>query len=304
MTAGAGSGHEPPRRLAVATRCALCEGPGRPLFAAHGCEVLGCESCGHRFATPVPDHVKQVYGDDYFFGGGAGYADYPSEADILRERGASYARLLRRHLRPGSLLDVGAAAGFVLEGFLSEGWSGRGLEPNPRMCALANARLGPLLDPGTLESHETADRFDLVSMIQVVAHFPDPRLALARAAELTRPGGFWLIETWDRESWTARAFGQAWHEYSPPSVLQWFSSDGLRRLAAALGFKEVARGRPRRWIELTHARSLLEHKLSGGILRHAAWPLKLVPRSLRVPYPGDDLFWALFRDERRPGSSA
>ena len=281
-------------------RCGLCGGRGVPLFEAHGCAILGCTECRHRFAFPseASDHVARVYGDDYFFGGGAGYADYLREAGLLRERGAAYARLLRQRLGFGSVLDVGAAAGFVLEGFLSEGWTGRGVEPNARMCTIANERLGPLVDAGTLETHETVDRFDLVSMIQVVAHFPDPRQALSRAARLTRPGGYWLIETWDRDSWTARAFGRHWHEYSPPSVLQWFSRGSLRRLAESLGFREVANGRPRRWIELAHARSLLEHKLGGGALRHALLPLRLVPAWLRVPYPGDDLFWALFHDKR------
>jgi SAM-dependent methyltransferase len=282
------------------TTCAICAGVGRPLFTACGYEVLGCENCGHRYSTPEDraDHVTRVYGDDYFFGGGAGYADYLREADILRERGASYARLLRRHVGTGLLLDVGAAAGFVLEGFLSEGWKGRGVEPNARMCALANERLGNLVEAGTLESFDSAERFDLVSMIQVVAHFNDPRRALARAAELTRPGGVWLIETWDRTSWTARAFGRHWHEYSPPSVLHWFSHDGLRRLAESLGFVQIASGRPRRWIDLGHARSLLEYKLGGGALRHLLRPLRALPRSLRLPYPGADLFWAAFRDTR------
>ena len=284
----------------IAESCVVCGGRSRRLFAAHGYVILGCEGCGHRHTTPVhdSDHVARVYGDDYFFAGGAGYADYLREADLLKARGAGYARNLRRHVGVGSILDVGAAAGFVLEGFFSEGWKGRGVEPNARMCALANERLGPVAEVGTLESLETTERFDLVSMIQVVAHFPDPRRALAKAAQLTRPGGFWLIETWDRDSWTARAFGRHWHEYSPPSVLQWFSRSGLRALAKSLGFEEVAWGRPRRWIELGHARSLLEHKLGGGALRHVLLPLRLVPISSRVPYPGDDLFWALFRDSR------
>jgi SAM-dependent methyltransferase len=286
------------------TACAICAGVGRRLFAACGYEVLRCESCGHRYSTPenAADHVTRVYSDDYFFGGGAGYADYLREADILRERGRSYARLLAPHVAPGRMLDVGAAAGFLLEGFLSEGWKGRGVEPNPRMCALANERLGNLVETGTLESVRPAERFDLVSMIQVVAHFSDPRQALARAAELTRPGGIWLIETWDRTSWTASAFGRHWHEYSPPSVLHWFSRDGLRRLAESLGFVQIAWGRPRRWIELDHARSLLEYKLGGGAMKHLLWPLRLLPRSLRLPYPGDDLFWAAFRDTRRARS--
>lgn len=242
--------------------------------------------------------MARVYGDDYFFGGGAGYADYLSEAALQRERGVGYARLLRRYGSAATVLDVGAAAGFVLEGFLSEGWKGRGIEPNSRMCTAANERLGPLVDVGVLESYESLRKYDLVAMIQVVAHFPDPRRALVRAANLTRPGGFWLIEIWDRDSWTARAFGKWWHEYSPPSVLHWFSRSGLQQLAGSLGFTEVAWGHPRRWINLGHARSLLEHKLSSRVLRHVLKPLRLLPTSLRLPYPGDDLFWALFHDER------
>lgn len=285
--------------------CVVCGCVGHRLFTSHGYAILGCGGCGHRFTTAGQslDHVSRVYDDSYFFGGGAGYGDYTSEAALLRERGAGYARLLSRYGCVGSVLDVGAAAGFVLEGFLSAGWLGRGVEPNARMCAAANDRLGPLLDVGTLESYERREDFDLVSMVQVVAHFPDPRRALARAAELTRPGGFWLIETWDRESWTARAFGRHWHEYSPPSVLHWFSRGGLRRLAASFGFAEVAWGRPRRWINLGHARSLLEHKLAEGTLRHLIVPLRLVPGSLRLPYPGDDLFWVLLRDERAKQAS-
>jgi SAM-dependent methyltransferase len=282
------------------TACAICAGVGRRLFTASGYDVLGCESCGHQYSIPKDgaDHVTRVYGDEYFFGGGAGYADYLREADLLRERGASYARLLRRHVETGLLLDVGAAAGFVLEGFLSEGWKGRAVEPNPRMCALANERLGHVVDVGTLELYESAARFDLVSMIQVLAHFQDPRRALARAAELTRAGGVWLIETWDRTSWTARAFGRHWHAYSPPSVLHWFSRDGLRRLAESLGFVQVAWGRPRRWIELGHARAVLEHHYGRGAMKHLLRPLRLMPQSLRLRYPGDDLFWAVFRDAR------
>lgn len=281
-------------------RCVICGGAGSRLFTVNGYDILGCAECGHRFAQVghTTDHVARVYGDDYFSSRGDGYADYLSEGPLLRERGARYARLLRRYLPPATVLDVGAAAGFVLEGFLSEGWKGRGVEPNARMSAAANERLGPLLDLGTLEAYEGPGGYDLVAMIQVIAHFPDPRRALARAADLTRPGGFWLIETWDRKSMTARAFGKSWHEYSPPSVLHWFSRLGLEQLAGSLGFAPVAWGRLRKWIKLGHARSLLEHKLNRSIFRYLLKPLRLMPTTLRLPYPGDDLFWALFHDQR------
>jgi hypothetical protein len=133
-------------------------------------------------------------------------------------------------------------------------------------------------------------------MIQVVAHFYNLREAFQVAAELTRPGGFWLIETWNKDSLMARAFGQNWHEYSPPSVLNWFSPEGLKCLVSQFGFTEAARGRPPKWLKSSHAKSLVSYKLQGSSLsRTANGLLKLVPDNLAIPYPAYDLFWVLFR---------
>jgi SAM-dependent methyltransferase len=239
--------------------------------------------------------VDRVYGDDYFSGGGAGYPDYLGEGPLLTAHGRRYAALLRRHTTPGTLLDVGAAAGFILRGFVEEGWRGRGLEPNPAMAAHARDVLG--LDVAT-EALETAggEPADCVAMIQVVAHFRDPAAALARAADLTRPGGYWLLETWNRESVTARVLGPRWHEYSPPSVLHWFSAEGLRDLAARCGMTEVARGRPRKRLRAGHAVSLLRYKLAASAPgRLVAAPLGAIPPGLTLPYILDDLFWMLLR---------
>lgn len=248
--------------------------------------------------------MARVYGDAYFRGGGAGYPDYLEEGPRLVEHGRRYARLLGRLTPPGTVLDIGAAAGFVLRGFVESAWSGRGVEPNAAMAAHAREQLGLDVETGTLESLATRDRFDVVSMIQVVAHLRDPRAALARAAEFTRPNGYWLIETWNRESLTARCLGRRWHEYSPPSVLHWFSPAGLRALGARCGMVEVARGRPVKSIRAGHAVSLLRYKLGGsGPGRWAARVLGLLPDGLTLPYPLDDLFWMILQRKGAPETS-
>lgn len=278
--------------------CPICHGPMRRLFTHQGHWILGCEACRHRAAelAPCAYHVERIYDDQYFQGGGAGYTDYLSEARILRAHGQKYGDLLARYMTPGTLLDVGAAAGFVLKGFLDQGWRGEGIEPNPRMAEYARTHLGLHVATGALEQFEGERQYDLVSMIQVVAHFVDPRRALQVAAEKTRAGGCWLIETWNRESWTARAFGKHWHEYSPPSVLHWFSPEGLGRLAGQLGFREIARGRPAKWIEGAHAKSLLRYRLEGSRLGQlVAGAVGLIPDRISIPYPAEDLFWALYR---------
>jgi 2-polyprenyl-3-methyl-5-hydroxy-6-metoxy-1,4-benzoquinol methylase len=278
-------------------RCPCCDGLAAALFSKRGHTICGCAACGHRFVAERAgdDHVQRVYGDEYFEGGGAGYSGYAAEAELLREAGRWYGRLLGRFIERRTLLDVGCAGGFRLQGLIDEGFQGHGLEPNASMVALARERLGLAVERGTLERHAADRRYGVVTMLQVVPHFFDLDLALAAAARLTEPGGFWLIETWNVESWTARCFGQRWHEYSPPSVRHWFSPESLRRLAGRFGFRETARGRPPKRIGGRHAKALLRHKLGASILgRGAARLVGLLPDRLSVPYPGDDVFWALF----------
>ena len=279
--------------------CPLCGGATRRQFEAHGYGVRACHACGHRCAELAPggDHVRNVYDDDYFFGGGAGYPDYLAEEDELRERGARYATLVEGFAPPGRVLDVGAAAGFTLLEFQERGWEAFGLEPNPRMAALGRERFGLPVSTATLASfRDEAGPYDLVVMLQVIAHLVDPRAEMRRVVELVRPGGLFLVETWDRKSWTARLFGRRWHEYSPPSVLHWFARQGLSELARGLGFQPIATGRPRRRVRGRHARSLVEHAFDGSFLAPVARrSLRLLPEAASIPYPGDDLFWVLYR---------
>jgi SAM-dependent methyltransferase len=284
-------------------QCPVCNGAMAPLFLKHDDWICGCKDCGHRSAKIEnrPEHVALVYGDEYFQGGGAGYSDYLAEQNILRNHGRRYGRLLRKYMAPGTVLDVGAAAGFILQGMIDEGWNGRGIEPNRQMSDHARARLSLRVETGSFESFQTEERFDLVTLIQVVAHFPDLREAFRKAAEIIRPGGFCLIETWNRGSWTARIFGRHWHEYSPPSVLHWFTPATLRALAEPFGFREVARGRPAKWLNGAHALSLLTYKLGGSFPgRLLAGAGKLVPRNIPLPYLADDLFWMLFQKACEP----
>ena len=280
--------------------CPLCRGSSVRRFPKHGIWIRDCRACGHRFAelTEPTNHIEKTYADEYFFGGGAGYSDYLAEAGLLKARGRSYARRVRGRVRTGSLLDVGAAAGFFLQGWVESGWRGVGVEPNARMAEYARTELGIPVEQGTLETLRLPEPVDLVCFSQVIAHFIDPLAALEQAARLTKPAGYWLIETWDRASLTARVAGASWHEYSPPSVLHWFTRAGLRRLAGRFGFHAIASGRTVKWLQVAHARSLLGHSSSGSpVGRLARMVLGLLPQERALPYPSEDLFWMLFRRE-------
>ncbi len=286
--------------------CPLCGSSDQDfLFAKGDWPIHRCTGCGHVFSPAVlPSHVESVYGSDYFTGGGAGYADYLSEGPIVRRRARRYARILSRYMHPGRVLDVGAAAGFFLQGLKDAGWNGCGIEPNPEMAQYGRTVLGLELEAGTLEALATDERFDLITMIQVVPHFVDPRAALDAAKAVTAEGGYWLIETWNCESLTARLFGRYWHEYSPPSVLHWFTPKRLTRLVESLGLQEVARGRLSKQLSGGHAKSLMQHVLGDTVLSRTLRPIaRLLPDDATLPYPAEDLFWALYRKPATGGET-
>lgn len=278
--------------------CPICDQPTQPIFEKHGYWIHECPACRHRCVnlTTTHTHVSQVYGDDYFTEGGAGYSDYLAEAELITAHGRRYGQILSRHMPPGRILDVGAAAGFILKGIGESGWSGVGLEPNATVAEFGRTRLGMQIEVGALEDFRGSEQFDLVSMIQVIPHFYNLRQALAAATKLTRPGGYWLIETWNKDSFMARIMGQNWHEYSPPSVLHFFSPQTLAALVKQFGFTEVAHGRPAKKINGGHAKSLLQYKLKSLPLgKPAARLLNLAPDNLAIPYPSYDLFWGLYK---------
>lgn len=259
-----------------------------------GYALYDCAQCGHRFAplSGGATHVSAVYGDHYFTEGGAGYSDYLGEETLRRAAGSWYGKLFSQFTKPGEVLDVGAAAGFILKGLVDTGWKGMGLEPNARMAAHARDQVGVDVRVGSLETLNVHRSFDAVTMIQVIGHFYDLRGALERAASVTRPGGYWLIESWDRGSLPARWLGKRWHEYSPPSVVQWFTRESLAGLVGQFGFREVALGLPPKQIRVSHALELIRYKVGLGGVK----ALKALDRlGWAVPYPPLDLFWGLYR---------
>lgn len=281
------------------TACLICTSEMKPVFEKNEVPVMDCPDCHYRAAgiSVCDSHTESLYGDDYFFEGGDGYTDYLDDGHVLEARGRWYGRLLRKHGVPsGRLLDVGAAAGFLASGFQTEGFEAEGLEPNHTMVQFGRQDLGLQMHHGTLENFDLAPTFEVISMVQVLAHLTDPAEAFRRAAQLTLPGGHWLIETWNYKSMSARFFGKSWHQYSPPRTLHWFTPSSLECLAAKFGMQKIASGRPDKSITAGHAKSLLKHATAdSSFLKIATSPAALIPDRVKIPYLADDVKWYLFQ---------
>lgn len=263
----------------------------------NGYTLFGSKACKEHLQTRIRaprKHVQDVYRDEYFTNGGAGYDGYSSDRDILEAYGRRYGRLLQRHLPPAAaVLDVGSAGGFVAEGIRSRGFTVDCVEPNTTMAQVARQYPGMRVHNVEIESFHPETTFDAACFIRVLEHLVNPHDELRRILSYMRPGGLILIETWDLRSLPAALLGSCWHQYSPPSVTHWFSAQVVRSMLRSEKCELLEMGRPLKLIRVGRAISLLTEKarIAAGALDMLTKPLERI----YLPYPPLDLRWFLFR---------
>lgn len=274
-------------------------GSGRILFYKDTFAIQECKKCGHRYTLPrdtIKGHIRSNYSTDYFFGGKTGYPNYLLEKELLIRHGIRYAKIINYSMSPGKLLDIGCAAGFHLKGFMEMGWQGMGIEPNDEMVNYGNQELSLNIRNSTLENFESDEKFNLIILIQVIGHIYDIDKSISKLEQLLEDDGLVLVESWDMDSIYARLMGKNWHEYSPPSVIHWFSKKTLINLFLKYGFVPVKAGRPIKKISLKHVLSLLSDKIASKsihkILKFFEYKL---PGKGNMIYPPIDLFWIIFK---------
>ena len=260
--------------------------------------IIECKKCGSRYTEiyEVENHVAEIYSDEYFFEGKDGYPNYLNEKDILYNYGNRYAKIIAQHSNPGKVLDTGCAAGFILKGFVDRGWEGYGIEPNDTMASYGRNELNLNISTGTLENYESPEKFDLINMIQVIGHFYDLDKAMLKVSGLLNKDGLVLVESWNMKSNIARLLGRHWHEYSPPSVIQWFSDETLTELFRYYGFELISKGYPPKKINVEHALSLVEGKLFNFFFKKRLFSVfNHLFGKFNINYPPLDLKWYIFR---------
>jgi 2-polyprenyl-3-methyl-5-hydroxy-6-metoxy-1,4-benzoquinol methylase len=270
------------------------------LFIKNGYHILDCHKCLRRFSVirDSETHLSHVYSDDYFFEGKDGYPNYLGEKDILIKYGIYYGKIIGKFVQPGRVLDVGCAAGFILKGFESLGWDAYGIEPNATMATYGKTELNLNIHHGSLENYQSDVKFDLVTLIQVIGHFYDVDKSMENISHLLDQNGLVLVESWNMKSLIARILGKYWHEYSPPSVINWFSDKSLISLFRNYRFELVDSGFPAKRINLKHALSLIGENTPNMFFKKKLFDFlgKLIGRIV-INYPPVDLKWYIFRKQ-------
>jgi SAM-dependent methyltransferase len=253
--------------------------------------IWECLSCRFQWVRPTPDDRAL---SAYYAGGvDADYANYVRAAADKKEHFRHKLEVLDAYLpQPGSLLDVGCAAGFLLEVALERGWEPHGVELNPGFAASTARSLNGCVTYGRLRDVPTVGKFSLVTLFDVIEHTPTPREDLSRCRDLLAPNGVIVAQLPCIDTLARKAFGRHWYHYAPPAHLNYFARDTFLKLAESLGLSVVHQTGTRKLMSVDY---LLAQMAAHVGLGHA--PLLPVVGRLRLQIPMSERLFVLRRRE-------
>jgi SAM-dependent methyltransferase len=224
----------------------------RHLFAKNGCDVVQCAVCGLGRAQASGFKPEQYYTGDYFSGRHKdGYADYRGAEPVLRREFARTVEFIRKFRPSGRLLDIGCAYGFLLEE-ARPFYDVSGIEIAEDAADFCRRRgLNVLTGVPDEATVARLGAMDVITLLDVIEHLPDPHVTLTLCRRLLKPGGILVLTTGDFASLYARLAGSRWRLMTPPQHLWFFTPESLSRMGRKLGLRLEACDHPWKLVPLS-----------------------------------------------------
>ena len=234
--------------------CPVCRAPStlrhvlRSPFSQHAekYEIRNCTICDHRFANGRNDveFLAEVYSRDFHATaqqdapmGPEGELPKNLEAYPILANAKRRLAWLQAKGISGRLLDIGAGRGFFLQAAQNE-FDVSGVELSETAAQEARSK-GLKVFTGDFLAFDSTNRFDIVTLWDVLASFPNPLAALEHVRRILVADGCCVLTLPMGDSRAAKWMGRFWPFWIPPVNLHYFSSESLRRVCCAAGLEIV-----------------------------------------------------------------
>jgi 2-polyprenyl-3-methyl-5-hydroxy-6-metoxy-1,4-benzoquinol methylase len=196
----------------IPAQCPVCESTDAKLrYRITRFRVYDCAGCTQVYLWPLldEDEVREMFAKLYTEGEGSvpelktyyqfTYEDTPSNPLVqLYEK---WLDGIERHLAPGRLLDIGCGTGLFLSVARRRGWEPHGIDDCAEATAHARDHFGlDVWDGEFSELVSDGERFDAITMWDIIEHARKPVALLETARSCLAPGGIVGISTPNQRS--------------------------------------------------------------------------------------------------------
>ncbi len=216
--------------------CPICDGKSLSnLYVVDGFNIANCPQCTLVFVRErMTEETLQPYYDnpdqDVVY-------DDPGNAANLEYFYNRLKQVISKSVERGKILDVGCNQGQFLD-LLGDHWERYGNELSPHAAQMAKQKYGNHIFQGTLANFPlTGERFDVITMMDVLDHSPDPIQELKRVNQLLKPNGLVAIKVHNISCLWAQVVKDRFYAIIPPFHLWYFNRATLTRTLARSGFK-------------------------------------------------------------------
>ena len=220
-------------------QCIFCSiSSGQTVIEENGYTGKKCPSCGLIYVSPRPTLTEtlNLYGHDQ--------ANISAESHIL---GAFYNRLharhnlrkIRRFIRRGSMLEIGAGAGYFLDEARREGFEVSGIELNGIQAEFIRSKLGIPCEESPLDvSLFDGKRFDVIYHCDVISHFYNPISEFQKIHDKLGKNGMVVFETGNLGD-VREEYYRFVTKFQYPDHLFFFGENNLKELLGRTGFEFI-----------------------------------------------------------------
>jgi 2-polyprenyl-3-methyl-5-hydroxy-6-metoxy-1,4-benzoquinol methylase len=192
------------------------------------------------FETTPPEYEQEYFEGDAKQAGG--YGQYAAQAGWRLEKAARQLREIQAAtgLGTGRALDLGSGYGYFRASLDAAGFSHEGIEISQHARTVAEGLYGFSTLAGTLDDYgsELADRYQLITLWDVIEHLADPVRLLAQIRSCLVPGGVLAIKTPNLDCPEAQVFGPYYHSLKREHLV-YFTPKSLEQAAHLAGLHTV-----------------------------------------------------------------
>lgn len=234
--------------------CNLCEVDEADVVFEKGkaqpAQVVRCRHCGLMYSSPRARPADHAIHESSTVEGLLDGVEtekvhryrwrYEKESGQVRDFRATRAVLDRLYPNGGKIVEVGSGLGYLLRSFKDTGWEVLGVDPWRELPSFTQRVHGIETIPTTLELAGLPDASaDVVVMLHVIEHVPDPVATLREIRRVLKPGGHMVIETPRYDTLMFKLLGHRERSVKCEGHIYFFTFDTLRRTYEKAGFREV-----------------------------------------------------------------